>query len=109
MASASQVRPHVRAFAVEFVANEAGLFHQFMSGLQIRLTAAQNHRFLRRDDFLLVGVGGADAANAALETAAKLFVIRMSKGSNGADRRGRKVARGDQLSFSGGKQIARPT
>src|SRR5206468_7438583 len=55
---------------------------------------------------LFVGVGGTDAANAALETVAKLLVIRVGKRSNGADRRGGKFARRNQLPFHGRKQIA---
>ena len=83
-ADSGQIRPHLRAFAVEFVADKAGSLRHLVAGVQID-RAAQHQLAFRGDQLQLVRVRFAKSADGFGRALAHGIVLRLKQRAN--DRR----------------------
>ena len=99
-AHAGQIRADLHAFAVELVADEAGLARDFLSGLEVGF-AGENHLLLIRDELELVTATGAVGAEQVIGVVAHRGVLAESeraagRGGNIKGRNGFLINAGDQ-------------
>jgi hypothetical protein len=104
-ANAGEIGTNVRAFTVEFVADEAGFLDQLMAGLDIRRTSSEDHFFLFFNDLLFVRIRRTDAPNHLGGASAEKLVPRFGQRANGGHR---QLDRGNGFGFERRQERNRP-